>query len=36
MGFCLIFTGEIKIDIRLLVTVESQECLERNVKPFFI
>ena len=27
----LIFTGEVKIDIRLLVSLESEECLERYI-----
>ena len=27
----LVFTGEVKIDIRLLVSLESEECLERYI-----
>ena len=31
MSSRLIFTGEVKVDIRLLVAVESEERLERNI-----
>ena len=35
MRFTLIFTGKVQVDIRLLVSLESQERLKRNVKPVF-
>ena len=28
----LVFTGEVQVDIRLFISLESQECLERNVE----
>ena len=35
MRFALIITGEVQVDIRLLVSLKSKECLKRNVKPVF-
>ena len=32
----LIFSGEVQVDIRLLVTLETKECLERDIKSFFV
>ena len=31
MRFTLIFTGKVQVDIRLLVTFKSEECLKRDV-----
>ena len=33
MGLALVFTGEVKVDIRLLVSLKSQEGLKGDVKP---
>ena len=32
MGIGLVFTREVKIDIRLLITLESEESLKRYIK----
>ena len=32
MGLRLVFTGEVQVDIRLLITVEAEEGLERNIE----
>ena len=32
MGLRLVFTGEVQIDIRLLVTVEAEEGFERDIE----
>ena len=34
MCLTLILSGEVKVDIRLLVSLKSEECLERNIKSF--
>ena len=36
MCHCLIFTGEIQVNIRLLVAFKSQECLKGNIEPVFL
>ena len=35
VGLTLILAGEVQVDIRLLVSLESQEGLKRNIKPIF-
>ena len=35
MGVCLIFTGKVKVNIRLLVSLKAQEGFKWNVKAFF-
>ena len=32
MGLCLIISGKVQVDIRLLVSLETEECLKRNIK----
>src|SRR5699024_1590696 len=34
VGLRLVFSGEVQVNIRLLVALESEECLERNIMPF--
>ena len=36
MGICLIFTGEIQVNIRLFISLKSKERFKRNVKSLFI
>ena len=36
MCLTLILTGEVQVDIRLFVSLESQESLKRNIKPHFL
>ena len=36
MRLGLVITGEIQVDIRLLVSLETKERLERNIKSFLI
>ena len=36
MGMALVLTGEVQVDIRLLIPLESKESLEGNVKSLFI
>ncbi len=36
MCLCLVFTREIKVDIRLLITLESKERFEWNIMAFFL
>ena len=36
VGFSLIIAGEIQVDIRLLVSLKSQESFKGNVKSFFL
>ena len=36
VGIGLIFSGKVQVDIRLLVTFKSEECLKRDVKPLFV
>ena len=35
MGLTLVLAGEVQIDIRLLISLEPKECLERDIKSFF-
>ncbi len=35
MRLTLILTGKVQVDIRLFVSLESQERLKRNIKPVF-
>ena len=35
MCLTLILTGEVQVDIRFLVSLESKECLKWNIKAFF-
>ena len=32
MRFTLVLTGEVQVDIRLLISLESKECLKRDIK----
>ena len=32
----LIFSGKVKVNIRFLISLESQECFERNIKSLFL
>ena len=36
VGICLVFTGEVKVDIRLFISLESKERFERNIKSLFL
>ena len=36
MGICLIFTGEVQVNIRLFITFETKECFKRNIEAFFV
>ena len=36
VGITLVFSGEVQVDIRLLVSLETKERLERNIKSFLI
>ena len=35
MGLCLIISGKVQVDVRLLVSLETEECLKRNIKAGF-
>ena len=36
VGIRLIFSGKVKVNIRFLISLKSQECLERNIKSLFL
>ena len=36
VGIGLIFTGKVQVDIRLLITFKTKECLKRNIKAFLV
>ena len=36
VGICLVFTGEVKVNIRLFISLESKKSFERDIKSFFL
>ena len=36
VGVCLVFTGEVKVNIRLFISLESKESFERDIKSLFL